>query len=324
MIAETTHIEVSSATILGLIASSVPFPHHNQSPRNTYQCAMGKQALGVAFLTNAYRTDNVIYNLVYPQRPLVDSLTLKLVGFHHMPAGQNVNLAILSISGYDIEDAVLLNEASVQRGMGRVLVTKKNIVELEATESFGQQMGGDGLAPSRECPDGIINVGAKLQKEDVMVNRVHFKAEEQGAEFEVTPRPVRYKGKKDASVSSVFVTSSGKKFMVAKLMISEMRIPEVGDKFSSRHGQKGVVGMIVPQRDLPFTETGTVPDIVMNPHGFPSRMTVGKLLELLTGKAACLLGRISTSSAFDDKKKCVGCKEGCVCRTRCGPRASSC
>jgi DNA-directed RNA polymerase III subunit RPC2 len=162
--------------------------------------------------------------------------------------------------------------------------------------------------------DGIVDVGQKLKKEDILVNRciqVHEpgqeKEAENGVEPRILPRPIRYASSNPGSASRVLLTNNGHHSMMVKVMTDQTRIPEVGDKFSSRHGQKGVVGIKIAQSDMPFTEQGIVPDIIMNPHGFPSRMTVGKLLELLCGKAGTLDGRYLDSSAFADKEICRAC-----------------
>lgn len=323
---DTTHIELCPSAILGLVASSVPFCNHNQSPRNTYQCAMGKQALGVPALSAPLRTDNVWLQLAHPQRPLVDSPALRLAGFHRLPAGHNATLAVLALSGYDVEDAVVLNQASVQRGLGRVIVTKKFLVELD------DEGKGEALMPAPGCPDGLASPGQQLRRDAPLAMKVARAETPVGGDRQeqargannsdatTVVRPLRYPGSSGV-VRDVFLSHSAEKSLVAKLMVSQVRVPEVGDKFSSRHGQKGVVGLILPQRDMPFSESGIVPDIVMNPHGFPSRMTVGKLLELLTGKAAALDGRIASAPAFEDKKPCVcgapatALSGGCACRS---------
>lgn len=288
----TTHVELGYNIILGIIAGMIPFPHHNQSPRNTYQCAMGKQALGLVGLNLNNRIDTVGYQLVYPQKPLVTTSTLRLTGFEQLAAGINATIAIMSFSGYDIEDAVVMSRGAIERGFGRTLVTKKVVVDFER----GLENPGDVLLPTEGLPDGIAEVGSRVEKGDILVNK-HIAVNEK----EVTARPERHKGKYSARVEKVLLTSSGNNYLSVKMSISKMRIPEIGDKFSSRHGQKGVMGIKIAQSDLPFSETGWTPDIIMNPHGFPSRMTVGKLLELLSSKAAALQAKILFGNAFDDK-----------------------
>lgn len=150
-----------------------------------------------------------------------------------------------------------------------------------------------------------------MDKGDILVNKYTFVTEK-----EAQPKPVRYKGRTSSRVNKVYVTSGGDNYMMVKLLLSQIKIPEVGDKFSSRHGQKGVIGIKIANNDLPFNESGWSPDIIMNPHGFPSRMTVGKLLELLTSKAGALSGHIYEGTAFEDKQKCNKCdgsNRNCLC-----------
>jgi DNA-directed RNA polymerase III subunit RPC2 len=294
----STHVEISVDTLLGVIAGTIPFPHHNQSPRNTYQCAMGKQALGVSGLNLNQRIDTVMYQLVYPQKPLVESRTSRISGYDKLPAGQNATIAVMSYSGFDIEDAVIINKASIERGLGRAILSKKVVVDFEK----GILDEGDIIVATDTNPDGIVDVAQRLNKESIIVNKHVVSKTAEGKT--VLPQSVRYKGGAHGTAQRVILTSSGEKYLLAKVLVSQIRTPEVGDKFSSRHGQKGVMSIKVAQTDLPFSETGWVPDIVMNPHGFPSRMTVGKLLELLAGKAACLNGDIRDGSAFQDKLPC--------------------
>lgn len=162
-------------------------------------------------------------------------------------------------------------------------------------------------------PDGIVDVGQRLKKEDILVNRCIQISEPSDSagpdptEPKILPRPLRYGSANPGNASRVLITNNGTHSMMVKVMTDQTRIPEVGDKFSSRHGQKGVVGIKIAQADMPFSEQGLVPDIIMNPHGFPSRMTVGKLLELLCGKAGTLNGEYMDSSAFADKEICPFC-----------------
>lgn len=328
----TTHVEISVDTLMGVVAGTIPFPHHNQSPRNTYQCAMGKQALGLAGLNQYQRIDTVMYQLVYSQRPLVESRTSKISKYDKLPAGQNATIAVMSYSGFDIEDAVIINKASIERGLGRAILSKKVVVDFEK----GILNEGEVIVPTDKNPDGIVDVGQKLTKETIIVNK-HIISKLTETSFDpknttdnkeannvskdgkvLLPQPVRYKGNAPGTAQKIILTSSGEKYLLAKVLVSQIRVPEVGDKFSSRHGQKGVMSIKVAQSDLPFSETGWTPDIIMNPHGFPSRMTVGKLLELLSGKAACFNGKIVDGSAFQDKMPCekhLGTGLPCECKS---------
>lgn len=295
----TTHLEIEPFTILGAVAGLIPFPDHNQSPRNTYQCAMGKQAIGSIAYNQLERFDSLLYLLVYPQKPLVSTRTIELIGYDRLPAGQNASVAVMSYSGYDIEDALVLNKASLDRGFGRCQVMKKFSTSLKkyANGSYDRVVPAGPDAGLRfECleGDGIAGVGERLLPGQVYINK---QVPSSSASGEFNPQPASYKGSLPSYLDKVLLSTSDDQVLI-KALIRQTRRPELGDKFSSRHGQKGVCGLIVGQEDMPFGERGLVPDIVMNPHGFPSRMTVGKMIELLAGKAGVLHGRQEYGTAF--------------------------
>ena len=304
----TTHLEIEPFTILGAVAGLIPFPHHNQSPRNTYQCAMGKQAIGAIAYNQFNRIDTLLYTLVYPQRPMVISKTIQLVHYDKLPAGQNATVAVMSYSGYDIEDALVLNKASIDRGFGRCQVFRKYSTELakypngrrERLGAPGEFVDGEFVQlPKHEGigDDGLVTVGYKVKTGDAMIMKqtpVDQSTTGIGLDTgssEYRDASISYKIPDPAYIDKVMISHTEKDTRVIKVQTRQTRRPELGDKFSSRHGQKGVVGIIVDQEDMPFADNGVTPDIIMNPHGFPSRMTVGKLLECLTGKASVLDGR---------------------------------
>jgi DNA-directed RNA polymerase III subunit RPC2 len=304
----TTHLEIEPFTILGAVAGLIPFPHHNQSPRNTYQCAMGKQAIGAIAYNQFNRIDTLLYTLVYPQRPMVISKTIQLVHYDKLPAGQNATVVVMSYSGYDIEDALVLNKASVDRGFGRCQVFRKYTSELtKYPNGRRDRVGGPAYEvegdPTTLNPkhrvidrDGMAKVGEKIYSGEAMI--LKETPEDQTTTGIGMDRgsntfkgaSVSYRIADPAYIDKVMVSNTEKDTTVIKVQTRQTRRPELGDKFSSRHGQKGVVGIIVEQEDMPFSDLGITPDIIMNPHGFPSRMTVGKLLECLTGKASVLDG----------------------------------
>lgn len=319
---ETTHLEIEPFTLLGVCAGLIPYPHHNQSPRNTYQCAMGKQAMGSIGYNQRNRIDTLLYFLCYPQVPLVRTKTIDLIQFDKLPAGQNATVAVMSYSGYDIEDALILNKASVDRGFGRCLVYRKQTCLLKryANQTFDRVMGPSRDAATGEViwrhraldADGICAPGERVENKQVLINKSMPVVTASGLQ-PVTPGqpppqpeyrdvPVSYKGPKDIYIERVLVTSNAEEAFLIKILQRQTRRPEIGDKFSSRHGQKGVCGLIVNQEDMPFTDLGICPDIIMNPHGFPSRMTVGKLIELMAGKAGVLEGHFGYGTAFGGDK----------------------
>ena len=312
----TTHLEIEPFTILGVCAGLVPYPHHNQSPRNTYQCAMGKQAMGIISYNQLNRIDTILYSLIYPQIPMVKTKTIDLINFDKLPAGQNASVAVMSYSGYDIEDALIMNKASLDRGFGRCVVYKKQVCSLKryANQTFDRILG-----PSYDSKtakpiwkhavldqDGICSPGERVSNRQVLVNKsvplVTQTLQQTQGRGAPPPSykdiPMSFKGPTDAYLERVLITSNSEESYLIKVLLRFTRRPELGDKFSSRHGQKGVCGMIFHQEDMPFNDNGICPDIIMNPHGFPSRMTVGKLIELIAGKAGVLRGKFHYGTAF--------------------------
>ena len=314
----TTHLEIEPFTILGAVAGLIPYPHHNQSPRNTYQCAMGKQAIGAIANNQFHRIDTLLYLMVYPQKPLVKTRTIELIKYDKLPAGQNAVVAVMSYSGYDIEDALVLNKASVDRGFGRCQVLRKYVTQLKIYANNSKDMI-QGIEQQNNAPikkhaaldkDGIVQVGDKLSAGEVWVNKAvpenpNANQLDNGSDAGATlfvPQPQVYRLPDPSYVDKVMISETENGNQLIKCQTRQTRAPEVGDKFSSRHGQKGVVGIIAEQADMPFTDEGIVPDVIMNPHGFPSRMTVGKMLELVSGKAGVLKGDFEYGTAFGGSK----------------------
>ncbi|XP_014210449.1 DNA-directed RNA polymerase III subunit RPC2 [Copidosoma floridanum] len=320
-----THLEIEPFTLLGVCAGLVPYPHHNQSPRNTYQCAMGKQAMGMIGYNQKNRIDTLMYNLVYPHAPMVKTRTIEMINFDKLPAGQNAIVAVMSYSGYDIEDALILNKASLDRGYGRCLVYKNNkcILKKYANQTCDKILGPlldantKKPIPKHECidHDGIIAPGEPVERGKVMVNKSTpivssgSVAQANQAQTEYKEAAISYKNPIPAYIEKVMISSNAEDAYLIKILLRQTRRPEIGDKFSSRHGQKGVTGLIVEQEDMPFNDSGICPDMIMNPHGFPSRMTVGKLIELLAGKAGVLKGKFHYGTAFGGSKVQDVCDE---------------
>ena len=301
-----THLEIDSAQLLGICAGVVPCPHHNQSPRNTYQCAMGKQAIGPTALNIFDRVDKSSYFNCYPQQPMVQTRTIRLSRYHEMPSGQTAMVAIMSYSGHDIEDALVMNKASLDRGFGRrYYLSKLDLImkrydddRCDRIMTFQEDPSMD--SSRYDCSaldeDGLVKSGCKLEAGKFFANK--FVPSSNGKYQEARQR---YKSKYPVMVHNVCVAGNDSG-PVYTIKTRDFRRPELGDKFSSRHGQKGVIGLIVEQEDMPFTETGVYPDIIMNPHGFPSRMTVGKMIELISGKAGLGKGMIGNGTAFSSDR----------------------
>lgn len=332
----TTHLEIEPFTVMGVVAGLIPYPHHNQSPRNTYQCAMGKQAMGSIAFNQHERLDTLQYLLQYPQRPLLTTKTIELVGYDRLGAGQNAVVAVMSYSGYDIEDAIVMNRSSLDRGFGRCIVLRKYAASLKKYANRAQDRicrpdaGGAGGGRKPGGPqaagrysvlesDGLAGAGCALSQGECLINkqvplntRDTLSTGSSLPDSAYRPAPVFWKGYpgERCAVDRVVLTSNDDSACVVKVAVRHTRRPELGDKFSSRHGQKGVVGKIVAGVDMPFSERGIIPDLIMNPHGFPSRMTVGKMIELLGSKAAVATGEPAARHADEGGGPVFGDEEG--------------
>ncbi len=291
-----THCELDPALILGTLASTIPYPDHNQSPRNVYQAAMGKQAMGVYASNYAKRFDTNGHVMHYPQKPLVTTRVAKALCGDDLPAGTQAIVAIMCFGGYNQEDSLLFNKSAIERGFGRSTTyrtyAKSNSSTRQAPGSEFKRQDTYGKITSTLDADGLIFPNTKVEKGKAIF-------------CNVTPgkkHPHIIKNKKtDGVVDSTILFQNANGGQTAKTRIREQRIPQIGDKFSSRHGQKGTIGMMYSQEDLPWTAEGIVPDIIVNPHAIPSRMTIGHVFECVASKLAALLGVRIDATAFSHK-----------------------
>lgn len=295
-----THCEIHPCLILGVSASIIPFPDHNQSPRNCYQSAMGKQAIGIYASNYQKRMDTMSHVLMSPQKPLVNPQMAEFVNFEDLPAGINCIVAICCYSGYNQEDSVIINQSAIDRGLFRSMFyrtyTDKESKSSTREEVFGKPKDRRG---AKVAEDGIVNPGTYVQEKDSLICKVNgqqTKEKDEKTKFSHTAMRFGESGVVDQVMMSV--NKDGSK--MTKVSVRQMRVPQIGDKFSSRHGQKGTCGMTYRHEDMPFTGEGIVPDIIINPHAIPSRMTVGQLIECLLGKVVATKGSKIRATPFTE------------------------
>ncbi|KAM3959804.1 RNA polymerase I subunit Rpl135 [Aphomia sociella] len=293
----TTHLELSKSAFMSNLAQLVPMPDCNQSPRNMYQCQMGKQTMGTPIHTWATSGATKLYRLQTPASPLFRPAHYDHVGLDDYPAGTNAIVAVISYSGYDMEDAMIINKSAYERGFAAGSIYKADFVELQNSSSYFQRDPNKPELSQHIDEDGLPAVGARIQPNDPFY--CYYDGDK--SQFVVS----RYHGKEEVFVDSVrlcgdFTIKSPPK---ACIMLRIQRNPTVGDKFASRAGQKGICSQLWAAEDLPFTESGLIPDILFNPHGFPSRMTIAMMIECMAGKAACLHGHVHDATPFRFNEK---------------------
>jgi len=311
---EHTHLEIDPIAILGLTTSLVPYANFGQSSRLNRGSKTQKQALGLYASNYLLRMDTDISILQYPQRPIVKTFMHELSKYDKHPCGQNITIALLSYDGYNIEDGLIVNEGSVQRGFGRSFYFRPyNADELRYQGGLIDEIG----IPDKEVKayrseedykflddDGIVFPEARLKEDNVIIGKTsppRFLGEMEEFSIAANTRresSVTIKHGECGVVDMVIITENGEGNKLIQIRLRDMRIPEPGDKFASRYGQKGVIGRIMPQADLPFTASGIVPDLIFSPHSIPSRMTVSHLIEVIGGKVGALGGRYIDGTTF--------------------------
>tara|TARA_B110000305_G_C19458493_1_gene652556 strand:- start:1436 stop:4951 length:3516 start_codon:yes stop_codon:yes gene_type:complete len=305
-----THCEIHPSTIFGILASCIPFPEHNQSPRNTYQCAMGKQAIGV-YVTNYYnRMDKTCFVLNYPHRPLVDTRVMNLIKLNEIPSGTPVIVAIMTHTGYNQEDSILFNKGSIDRGLFQATIyhTEKDEdkklhgddeirCKPDKSKTKGTKFGNYEKLNNK----GVIPENTLLNNRDIIIGKVVPIKENRNDHTKVIKfqdESKVYRTNEECYVDKNYIDRNGDGYSFCKVRVRNVRQPVIGDKFSSRHGQKGTIGNIIPEQDMPYTSSGLKPDIIINPHAIPSRMTIAQLKETLLGKILLELGLFGDGTSF--------------------------
>lgn len=312
---ETTHLEFHPSTMLGVCAGVIPFLNHNQAPRNIYESAMAKQSIGMSSLAAEHRVDAVAHVLHYPQVPLVRTLMHEAMGYSQTSCSCNVVVAILSYTGFNQEDSIIFNRAAFDRGLFRSTVFKSFKDE---EKGAGADMEKFGPVPStaqgarranydKVEEDGLPPLRERVTSSDVIIaKRMTTNALGTDRKKKKVPVVIDHSTVLSASepmrVTCVYKTSNKDGAALARVRLHAVRVPTLGDKFASVHGQKGVIGMILDECDMPFGADGAPPDIIINPHAIPSRMTVAQLIESLLGKVCCLEGQDGDGTPFSGTK----------------------
>ena len=311
-----THAEIHPSTALGTLASNIPFPDHNQSPRNSYQAAMGKQAMGMYAMNFRDRYDALAHLLCYPQVPFVSPFMSRFYGAQAMPSGQNIVVAILTYTGYNQEDSIMINRGSLDRGLFRSIFYRTYKDEERKNQSSGEEERFVRPDPtmtkqmknanySKLDESGFVPENTYVDTDDILIGKYVPLRVPTGMVIPAGAKKYRdvsrtMRNNETGWVDKIFKNRNGEGYSFAKVRVRQDRIPEIGDKFSSRHGQKGTCGMILDPEDMPTTASGLVPDIIINPHCIPSRMTIAQLLETLLGKMGREMGCLGDGSPFNN------------------------
>ena len=303
-----THCELHPSLMMGVLACNIPFSDHNQSPRNCYQSAMGKQAVGIYMSNYTNRIDTLGHILNYSQRPLARTKLSKYTNADSMPSGVNAVIAIMTKTGFNQEDSVMLNQSAINRGLFTSTYYKAYRDQCSKNHSTGEEEQFKKPSPTTSHikpynydklgEDGFIPVNTYIDDKDILIGKI-MPHKIQG-QFLPRDMSVMMKTNDNGHIDMNYQGVNAEGYKFGKVRIRKYRIPTIGDKVSSRHGQKGTVGMIYNQEDMPFTKDGIIPDVIVNPHAIPSRMTVGQLIECIMGKAACMVGAQADATPFNN------------------------
>jgi DNA-directed RNA polymerase II subunit RPB2 len=312
------YLEIHPSLTLGLCASNIPFPDHNQAPRNTYQSAMSKQAIGVYMSNFRNRMDTLANILNYPQVPLVRTRISDITNCNNLPYGNNVIVAIACFTGFNQEDSIMINKSAVHRGFFNSTFYRTYKDQCNKNHSTGEEENycipdkdnTKGIKPfnyNKLNENGFVEENIYVENSDIIIGKtMHDKSSEL---HKYKDNSVYLKQNEYGFIDKNFandkyfknINNDGYKF--SKIKIRNIRIPTIGDKMSSRHGQKGIIGMVYNQEDMPFTKDGIVPDIIVNPHAIPSRMTIAQLIECIMSKLCLNICKRGYSTSFMYKNK---------------------
>ena len=312
-----THCEIHPAMILGALVTNIPFSNHNQAPRNLFQGAMGKQSLGVYATNFRNRMDTMAHILHYPQKPIVNTRSSDFVHSNEIPAGQNAIVAIACYTGYNQEDSLIFNKSAVDRGLFTSTYfrtyreeEKKNQTTLEE-EKFGKphKYNEDGTLLTSAMKagsydklgeNGFIKENVEVKKGDIIIGKTTPIKGAGIGEPKFKDSSVAIKKNDSGIIDKVYTNKNGDGYRFCKVRIRNDRQPIIGDKFASRHGQKGTIGILYNQEDMPYTESGIVPDLIVNPFAIPKRMTVAHLIECVSGKMGSVTGNNIDATPFNN------------------------
>jgi DNA-directed RNA polymerase II subunit RPB2 len=313
-----THMEIHESTIFGMMCNLINFPENNPATRNSFSCGQSKQACSMYHTNHQVRMDKTGVVLVNGQVPLVKTRYMEHINHEENPYGENTIVAIMCYTGYNVEDAILINEGALKRGLFRT--TYYNTYETHEEKSKGSDGSSQktftniesdatvvhtkpGYDYSKLDKYGIIRENTPIDDKTVLIGLCSSLSSVPDKKTDMSKTP---KKGQLGIVDKAFITDGEEGYRIAKVRVREERIPNIGDKMASRSGQKGTIGLVIPEYDMPFTKEGIRPDIIVNPHALPTRMTIGQLVECITGKAAAMYGGFADCTAFNNKGSKIG------------------
>lgn len=315
-----THLEIHESLIFGMMCNLISFPENNPATRNSFSCGQSKQACSIYHTNHQVRMDKTAVVLQSSQNPLVKTRYLEAINHEGNPYGENAIVAIMCYTGYNVEDAVLINEGALNRGLFRTTyystyesheekgkggngqdLNEKTFTNIEnSINIIGTKPGYD---YSKLDKYGLVKENTEIDDKTVLIGLTMSNSENPDGRIDMSKTPK--KGQLGV-VDKSFITDGEEGGRIAKIRIREVRIPAIGDKMASRNGQKGTIGLVIPESDMPFTKDGLRPDIIVNPHAIPTRMTIGQLVETITGKACAIYGGFGDCTAFVNNGSKVG------------------